>query len=129
MTIKKGELETLYLLTKGTEGQLNLAESRTRDAFMRPLLAATQTFEAERRAIYEKFCKKNEDGTPDVAENLYVFPPDVLEDVQSELKTLYFEDASVPVTMPEALKNVLERSAYSPKIGEAEVIDSLLARI
>lgn len=129
MKIKKGNLEVLFLTVRGTEGVLNLRESRTRDAFLKPLTEITQTFEAERRVIYEKFCTKKEDGTPDIDDQKYKFPPEDLAAVNEELKTLYSEEVEVPVLVPSALLAILERSNYQPKIGEAAVIDEVLAAL
>jgi hypothetical protein len=127
MNIKKGNLEVLFKVLQGTEGRLSLAESRIRDAVVKPLFELLKTFEGDRRAIYDKFCTKAEDGTPDLTGDQYNFPPDVLEQVNEELKTLYSEDVVLPVIMPSALQAVMERTGYQPKIGEVEVIDELLA--
>ena len=71
MKLPKKYLESLYLTVKGTEGQLTLAEARVRDRFIKPVTEALQTFEAERKDIYEKFCNKTEDGKPDTTDNKY----------------------------------------------------------
>lgn len=127
MQIPKRYLETFYQTLKGTEGVLGLADSRVRDAFMKPLTEATQTFEAERKAIYERFCTKNEDGTPDTQDGNYHFEPTDLADVNAELQTLLGEE--VELTPPTKLKELLEQSTYKPKVGEAEQIDAITALI
>lgn len=127
MTIEKGLLESLYLLTQGTEGQLTLKEARVRDTFMRPLREVFTTFEADKRVIYEKFCKKNEDGTSDISGDTYKFDAAVTGDVAQEMDMLTSETVDLPT--PEGLKDILTRSEYKPKVGETEQIDHILSLI
>lgn len=121
MTIPKNKLETLFLLAKGTEGELSLQESRIRDAFYKPLLELTQTFEQDRRTIYEKFCQKDEEGNADVSDGNYKFDQKILPKVNKELEILYAEE----VELPSIDKAILEKSSYKPKVGEAEIIDEI----
>ena len=120
MNVKKQHLETLYLVVKGTENILNLSESRKRDTFLKPLTEALETFYKERKVIYEKFCDKNEDGTPNIVENRYTFQN--AEEVNKEL-TILLEET---VELPPLEVSILEKSEYKPKIGEAEIIDELI---
>lgn len=120
MNVKKQHLETLYLVVKGTENILNLSESRKRDTFLKPLTEALETFYKERKVIYEKFCDKNEDGTPNIVENRYTFQN--AEEVNKEL-TILLEET---VELPSLEVSILEKSEYKPKIGEAEIIDKLI---
>lgn len=127
MQTKKSNLEIFFLLTKGTEGVLGLAESRIRDKFMKTLTEVTKQFEEDRKVVYEKFCAKNEDGTPKIDNNNYHFAPDVIEDTNKELNVLL--DETVTLEIPEGLKGFLERSEYKPKVGESEQIDAILGAI
>lgn len=127
MQIAKSHLETFFLLTKGTEGVLNLAESRIRDKFMKSLTEVTKQFEEDRKVVYEKFCTKNEDGTPKTENNNYHFEPGVIDDTNKELDVLLNE--TVTLETPEGLKGYLERSEYKPKVGESERIDTILGAI
>lgn len=120
MNVKKQHLETLYLVVKGTENILNLSESRKRDTFLKPLTEALETFYKERKVIYEKFCDKKEDGTPNIVENRYTFQN--AEEVNKEL-TILLEET---VELPPLEVSILEKSEYKPKIGEAEVIDEFI---
>lgn len=127
MNLLKSQLEVFYHTVKGTEGVLNLAEGRIRDSFMKPLTEALKTFEEDRKVIYEKFCTKKEDGTPDVDDGNYHFDPKEIPEVNKELQTLL--DEEVELSTPTGLKEILEKTEYKPKVGESEVIDAILAKI
>lgn len=127
MKILKRHLEPLFLAVKGTEGVLNLSESRLRDSFFKPLTEATQLFEGQRRAIYEMYCLKNEDGSADTSDGNYHFEKNDVETVNKELNVLLDEEAEVEA--PAGLKAVIEKTTYSPKVGEVEVIDTFLAQL
>lgn len=120
--MKKSQLETLFNVLKGTEGTLNLAESRRRDAYLKPLIEALETFYKDRVKIYEKFCTKKEDGTPDIEGGKYIFPTESLEETNKELETLSQET----ITIEGDIKDLLEKSEYKFKIGEAEILDKIL---
>lgn len=127
MLLTKGELEVFYKALKGTEGVLSLRDARIRDAFMKALTEATSTFEGERKAIYEAYCNKLEDGTPDTTANQYTFAPEVLPKLNEELGILVKE--SVNLTPPEGLAGILEQTEYKPQVGEVELIDKLLTSL
>lgn len=128
MNLKKSKLELLFNFTKATDGALTLAESRARDTFIKPLVDLTQTYLNDRDAIYKEFCFKNEDGTPDLKDgNQYQFDRKNLEEINKEVEILGNEE--VDVIVPANLKEILEKSTYMPKIGEAEIIDEILTKI
>lgn len=123
--IKKGSLEVFFNLTKGTEGALNLAESRIRDTFIKSLSEVTQTYIDDRNKIYVAFCIKNEDGQPDLVDgDKYKFPKEKRDELAQELETLFEE--KVELDTPVGLKEILEKSEYKPKLLEAEVIDNII---
>lgn len=127
MQLKKQYLEPLFLLTQGTDGQLSLPEARVRDKFMKTVNEVTQEYEGHRKVIYEKFCTKTEDGKPDIADGKYHFDKEQLPEVNKELETLLAE--TVEIATPEGLKDILEKSAYKPRVGEAESIDHILSLV
>lgn len=127
MQVEKKHLEIFFQALKGTEGVLSLKESRIRDAFMKPLGEATETFYKERTAIYEQFCDKTEDGKPDITDNKYHFKQEVLEEVNKELLTLANE--TVDLNPHPEIKEIMEKTTYSPKYGETEVIDEILSKL
>lgn len=128
MKIQKKELEAVFNLVKATDGFLSLQDARVRDTFIKPLADVTQTYFNDREAVYKHFCIKKGDGTPDMAEgNQYQFAPESVESLNKEVKTLGNEEADVD--FPEGIKAILEGSAYRAKIGEAEIIDAILAKI
>lgn len=125
MQIKKSQLETLILLTKGTEGVLGLPEARIRDAFLKPIWEVYGTFEKDKQAIYTTFCIKDEHGKPVlVGGDKYEFPPEKVEEINNELDTLFNEE--VTVESNPLIKALLEKSQYKPKVGQAEIIDEIL---
>ena len=127
LKIPKKHLEIFYLTLKGTEGELTLSEGRIRDNFMKPLGEAYETFVKERTAIYEEFCDKDKDGKPDIADGNYHFSKKVTAKVNKELTTLFDEEVELKET--KGLKEIVERTQYKPKVGEAEVIDEILAKL
>lgn len=130
MKLHKGQLELTFTVLKDTN--LSLQDSRIRDAFLKPLGEAVDTFYKERTAIYEKFCDKKEDGTPDIDDGKYHFKKEVTEEADKELKTLITEEVEIEekwgVTKTK-LKELMEKTNYSPKVGEVEVIDSILVTL
>jgi len=125
MKLKKQHLEVLLNFTKGTEGQLSLAESRLRDSFIKPLSEVTQAYFDDRNKIYLAFCFKNEDGTPALKDgDKYEFARENIDEVNKELLTL--ADEEVELETPANLKEILEKSEYKPKLLEAEVIDNII---
>lgn len=128
MKIKKSQLEILFNFSKGTEGALNLSESRIRDKFIKSLSETTQEFYDQRDEIYKHFCIKDEQGNPALKDgNKYEFPKDILDVINVELSTL--GDEEVEIDTPEGIKEILEKSEYKPKLLEAEIIDELLTKI
>lgn len=125
--IPKRQLEVFFLTLKGTEGVLSLKDARVRDSFMKPLIEATQTFESDRRAIYVKFCDKDEEGNPNITNDEFKFKKDVVEEMGKELETLM--DEEVVFTIPEGLKEIMDQSAYKPKVGESMIIDEILEKL
>jgi len=125
MKIKKVQLETLFNVTKGTEGVLTLAESRVRDTFIKPLLEHTQRYLEDKQTIYKEYCLKDEKGEPQLVDgDKYEFPKEKLEEINKELVTL--SDEEVELETPENIKEILEKTTYLPKIYEAEIIDELI---
>lgn len=131
MKLSKKYLEVFFYTIKGTEGILSLSESRIRDSFIKPLAEATETYLKDRTKIYETFCMKKEDGTPDLLvqekTTSYQFPPERLDEINKELTTLSEEEVDLDV--PEKLKEILEKTDYKPKTGESELIDEILAKL
>lgn len=125
ISLQKKYLPSFFLILKGTEGQLTLPEARIRDRFIPILVEQTSLYEdKERRTIYEKFCLKHEDGSPDVQGDEYHFPREVIEDMKKEVATL--NDEEVTLDIPDGIKEIMEKSAYKPKIGEVEQIDHII---
>lgn len=127
MLVKKSSLEVLFKSAKEIE-KITLAEGRIRDAFIKPLGVTLQAFYDDRNKIYTEYCLKNEDGTPALINgDKYEFPKEKLEEINKELSTLAMEE--VEVTFPEGIKEILEKTSYSPQVGEPELLDEILGKI
>jgi hypothetical protein len=132
MKIKKAYLETLFTVFRGTEGELSLQDARIRDAFMKPLGDAVDTMQQERTKIYEAYCKKKEDGTPDTEDGMYKFDKKDTPKADAELKVLGEEEVEVNLNWgvtPSKLIEIIEKSTYKPKYGDVEIIDSVIAEL
>lgn len=128
MQIKKQHLEVFFLALRGTENVLSLAESRIRDSFMKPLAEVTETYVNDRNKIYVAFCKKDEDGKPAwVDGNKYEFDNEKVEEINKELTTLAEEE--VELTPPLFLKEMIEKTEWKPKVGEAALLDEVLTKL
>lgn len=125
MKVKKKKLEVLFNVVKGTEGALSLAESRSRDGFIKPLQDATQTFIVDRNKIYDTFATKREEKGDGMIS--WEIPPEKTEEIKTELSVLLEEE--VDIEAPANLKDIIEKTNYKPKVGEAEVIDEIIAQI
>lgn len=127
MTLQKKELELLFNLLKDTSP--NLADARIRDSFMKPLSEYLDIFLKDREEIYKAYCEKKEDGTPDVKDGKYFFKPEELNTINKELQTLTDETVEVLTGAPEKIKELIENTNYSPKVGEVEAIDEIIAKL
>ncbi len=128
MQIKKSSLEALYNYTKGTEGVLDLKDSRVRDTFLKQLTEKTALFQQERNKIYTTFCKKDEEGKPALVDGTkYEFNTEDLETINKELQTLL--DEEVTLELHGITKELLQQSGYKPMVGEAEIIDEVISKI
>jgi len=125
LQLEKKYLEVFYLTLKGTEGILSLAESRTRDGFMKTLGDVLEIFYADRKKIYETYATRKEDGIIDLTDNKYYFAPEKLDELNGELTTLLNE--KVELSAPESLKPIIEKTTYNPKVGEVEMIDHVIS--
>jgi len=129
ITVENRHLEVLFQALKGTEGILPLAGSRVRDSFLKLVGPVLDTFYENRKKIYEKFCLKNEDGTPDIKNDLFHFPKESVPEMNEELELLLSETVDFDLPFPEIVKNAIQDTEYKPKTGEAEMIDELVAKI
>lgn len=129
ITLEKKYLEVLFQALRGTEGVLSLTEARIRDLFFKQVTPALETFYEHRKKIYDQFCTKKEDGTPDIKNDLYTFPKDVVPEMQKEIDTLLAETVELTVPFADSIKKIIERTEYKPKQGEAEMIDEIVAKI
>lgn len=130
MNLQKKELELLFILLRNTSP--NLADARVRDTFLKPLGEALENFVKEKSAVYIQYCIKNEDGTPDTTDGNYHFKDEELPAINAELNTLFEEEVTIPIdvsSVSEKLKTLIESTTYSPKPGEAEIIDGILAKL
>ncbi len=128
MKVKKIQLEAIFQMLKGTEGVLDFKDSRIRDSILKPLSEQLQTYFDHKTKIYEAFCNKKEDGTPDLLDgDKYQFKKEVIEDSNKELLALAEEEVDIFVTDDIGkFKEIMLKSEYKPKVGEVEQIDGVL---
>lgn len=122
MNIKKGTLELLFVILRETK--LSLSEARVRDAFMKEVMESIKLFQEERKKVIETFCTKDDKGAPLIENNNYSFSAENFPQAQTELNTLIMEDIELKITP--AIKAIVEKTEYLPKVGEAEIIDAIL---
>jgi len=127
MKLKKSTLEVFSSALAGTEGVLGLADARIRDRFAKELKEATDLFIAEREKIYLKFCLKNKKGAPDLLNGTqYQFKREVVDEMMPEIKLL--DEEEVELSDQPKIKEYLDKTEYTPKIGEAEIIDEIISQ-
>lgn len=123
MKLQKKYLEVFYKVIKGYKTD-KMSQARLRDSFLRTAGEPLDQFIKDRNVIYVNFCKKNEDGTPDIKEDKYAFEPQVIEEVTKELQTLL--DEEIEIEVPAEVKDMIEESSYVTEPGETLVVDEIL---
>lgn len=127
MLVQKQQLQTFYEVLKGTEGVLNFADARVRDAFLKKIVEAIEMYTEEKNKIYSAFAHKKEDGTPDISDGQFHFDVPDVELVNAELLVLAKEE--VELSGVNKIKSFIEQSEYKPKAGEMDIIDELLNKL
>lgn len=131
MKLKKSQLETLFLVLKGTENILSLADARIRDKVMKSIGKEYEVFGLEKTEIFKKYCMKNEDDSLDAqtdekGQTVYHFTNEDGLEVNKEIEILFNEEVEIETT--DKLKEFIEKSEYNPKFGQAEIIDDILTK-
>ena len=116
MNLAKKHLIPFFLALKETDGQLTLKEARIRDQMLKPLLEITKTFEEDRTKIYQKY--------GELKDGQYHFKDEDTDTVNKEVQELYAEEVELPHI--KGIKEILEKTEYKPKFGEAELIDEVI---
>lgn len=127
MTLQKKELEIIFLALSETKP--SLADARIRDPFLKELGTAIENLNKEKTEIYLEYCDKDDEKNPTVIDGKYHFQDEVINKVNGELITLVEEEVEISCKNPEKLKELIEDTAYSPKPGEVEIIDSFIAKL
>lgn len=126
MHFQKKYLEIFIKTLK--ESELSLAEARFRDSLAKALVDAYNQYLEDRATIFKKFCDKNLDGSPTIVEDQYHFKSEVLDDVNAELIILGDEEITFS-SDPEKAKQIIEKTEYKAKTGEALSVDELLNQL
>jgi len=131
MLLYKKELEVIFKALKATNGVLSLAEARIRDAILKQLIDFINEFNSAKNAIFTKLCDKDGDtakttSNPDGTTTFHFATPEQREELTKEIQIL--NDESVELSASTQLATILEKTSYKPEFGEAEVIDTILAR-
>jgi len=125
MKIKKQNLEILLKLLNLTTPKF--VEARLRDRFLKGLTTEYKTFEVERIKICEAFADKDPKTKKSIMENNhYKFSEKNLEKFKKEYFILIEEEVKLKLDAGEAsrLIKLIESTSYTPKPGEAEMIDT-----
>lgn len=123
--LNKRHLEVLILTLK--EAKADLKGARVRDSVISQATPLLKQFYDDRNAIFIEYCEKNEDGTPETKDNQYTFRNDITPKVEEEVQDLL--DEEVDITLPLEIKELILNTTYSPKYGEMELIDEILAKL
>ena len=89
MKIQKKYIETLYKVISGYKTP-KMALGRIRDGFLRTLAPFVDQYGKDKQEIYEKFCIKKEDGTPDIKDDKYHFEKEKLTEINEEIDEKIF---------------------------------------
>jgi hypothetical protein len=118
MQLKKEEILVLQKVLIGTEDKLNFADARIRDKFLKALVEEIQAYYEARNKLLVSIAEPIEGE-----ENRFNLTPKFME----EEKVLNEEEVELP-DEPK-LREFIELSEYKPKIGEIDLIDSILSKI
>lgn len=100
------------------ETDLSFKDARIRDAFLKELGAKHSEKEENRKKILEALGEINRE------KNIYEFPDaEKGEQAVREINTL--EEEEIKIELPEELKTFIEGTNYKPRVGEANIIDSI----
>lgn len=118
MQITKEEALVLQKVLVGTQEKLDFADARVRDKFLKSLAPEIQLYYEARDKLLISLADRIEGE-----ENRFNLTPKFLE----EEKILNEETIELP-DEPK-LKEFIELSEYKPKIGEMDLVDSILSKI
>jgi len=128
MQLKKKYLTLFYLALSQAKAK-SLSEARIRDELAtKSLYDSLRDFEEARLKIYKELCIKDDKDEPILLEgDKYTFSPENTPKMQAEVDILESEEIELKVKNPEKIKELIENTAYEPKIGEALIIDEIIA--
>lgn len=112
------------------KNHITLADARIRDALATKVIYdLLHDFEEARKKIYEEFCIKNEDGSPKLVNGNYQFEIADIKKMTEEVQILEDEEVEIKIDNPVKIKQFLNNTKYEPEVGEAIVIDEIIAQI
>lgn len=133
MVLKKKLLTVFYKAlsearTDLARDHISLADARIRDGLASKALFDTlKDFEDARTKIYRAFCKKDANGDPELVAGNYQFEPKDVEALNKEVKILEDEEVELRVDNPAKITQFLNSTKYEPRVGEALIIDEVIA--
>lgn len=127
MKIQNKEINLFFNLLKDIKG-ITFPEARKRDAIVKQLISFSKTFEENRLKIVTEFCEKDEEGNLKVEKDNFTVLKGKEEEFKKELDTL--SDEEVELTLDtQSVRKMLDNTEYTPKVGEMELIDALIAKL
>jgi len=102
------------------------SDAKLRDIFGRNLLQAHKTYDEKRLSLCEQMCDKDDQGKPVTKDKNYVFSDTIKPEFDTKLTDLMNEEIEIPLRFGDAhrLKNMIEKTQYTPAVGEAEIIEA-----
>lgn len=119
--MQKKHLEVAYQAL--SETSLSLSQARIRDAILNKLKPVIEQYYQDRKKVFETFCRKDENGKPEIIDDNYKFDQSVQEELVKELNTLLNEEVDIEIT--DEVKEIINNTNYKPKPFEVELIDQL----
>lgn len=126
MKIEKAYLKLFISVLEGTHPKF--IEARLRNRALKDIYDIYIPFEKEKTALCEKYCIKNEDGSPKIEKGVYLFEEKEREEFNTEFLSVAEEMVTVPLTGGEDMRMVklIESTEFRPSELETEQIDRIL---
>lgn len=125
MKITKKEVDLFYELI--ADSAISLSEARKRDAIVKQLVKFGREYAYDRMKIIKEFCEKKDDELI-VKDNNYLVINGKEEEFNKEMDTLNNEEVEIELDA-QSTKKIIENTKYTPKVGEMDLIDNLIAKI
>ena len=97
--------------------------ARQRDKFLKELAAKNDELIENQNKLKEELADKNEDGTPKIENNTYVFSPENLVLAQKEYEIL--QEETFTIKTDSTLNDLIQNSTVELELGEATLLEEV----